>query len=101
MPGVLVETYSPDHGASVPAWRNTRNSSGDRRTRHSSSVLGSPPLSAAMVTRYGLTLRPEGGSSTAADTGRRGHRWHSVAEWRVDVARQTPSRSRSPGIGYG
>src|SRR5436305_10704762 len=44
IPGVLVLTYSPVHGASVPAWRSTRYSAGDRRTRHSSSVFGSSSM---------------------------------------------------------
>src|SRR5690348_132235 len=40
-PRVLVSTYSPVNAGSVPAWRSTRNSAGDRRNRHSSSVAGS------------------------------------------------------------
>src|SRR5690349_13258054 len=52
MPSVLVLTYSPDQGASVPAWRRTRNSSGLRRTRHSSSVVGRVVSFVAMLQRY-------------------------------------------------
>src|SRR4051794_32236928 len=40
MPSVLESTYSPVHARSVAPWRSTRNSSGDRRTCHSSSVRG-------------------------------------------------------------
>src|SRR3954464_9023318 len=39
MPTVLVSTYSPVQGRSVPAWRRTAYSSGDSWARHSSSVL--------------------------------------------------------------
>ena len=39
-PLVLVSTYSPVNAVSVPACRSTRNSAGDSRTRHSSSVVG-------------------------------------------------------------
>ena len=47
-----VLVFSPDHGASVPAWRRTRNSAGVRRTRHSSSVVGRVVSSVAMPPRY-------------------------------------------------
>src|SRR3954469_24029815 len=58
MPGVFVETYSPVHGASVPAWRSTRNSVGVSRTRHSSSVAGSGAVVSSVAMRTPYVGRP-------------------------------------------
>src|SRR3954454_7539792 len=76
MPTVLVSTYSPVHGRSVPASRRTAYSSGDSWARHSSSLLTTWGWEADVVMspRYGGRAtppdrrRPAGSDWTAART---------------------------------